>query len=580
MKKNSVEMILCMILATTITAQPVKLPRSIMQSLKGRQLPFVELGVDPHPVGLDNQMLLVCFWDVQQGVSKRLVCELAQKENTLSSHGITVHYVETSGADQEIFSNWCMKHSIPSGMRMTAHDFERKRLLWGIQSLPWLIQTGKEHLVVAEGIGPHTSGFHGDVPVGLVAGAGEISGTVCDPNDRPVARAEISVDPDFKRLAPSTATDSQGRFRLNCRSRWLPDPFEKTITLVVKQKERQLAAVVELDGTDSQLGIRLAEAITLTGKVVDTKGQAVVHAQLDLGLRNDSLGCMWERNVEVDSNGRYEITPIPPTYPCLLSASAEGYGESVISFHMAEAIDSHLEVAPLVLLQADRSVSGKVVDVQNRPLAGVKLVCVGDGQPERRVWTDVDGSFIINKVCAEPLYIRTVGQRLDGYVNSKGGASNVIIVARELDSNGRIVSDYSTSLLGRSVPSLKGLGLDLPVEQCRGRRLLICFFDMNQRPSRNCLRYLQKTAQAQKGTGTHNLVIVTVQTVDTREGPLKAWVKQQTYSFPVGQIKGDTNEIRHNWGVQALPWLILTDTQHIVQAEGFRKDELETKLGN
>ena len=33
----------------------------------------------------------------------------------------------------------------------------------------------------------------------------------------------------------------------------------------------------------------------------------------------------------------------------------------------------------------------------------------------------------------------------------------------------------------------------------------------------------------------------------------------------------------NNWGVQSLPWLILTDKNHIVTAEGFSIDDLNEK---
>ena len=33
-----------------------------------------------------------------------------------------------------------------------------------------------------------------------------------------------------------------------------------------------------------------------------------------------------------------------------------------------------------------------------------------------------------------------------------------------------------------------------------------------------------------------------------------------------------------SWGAHALPWLILTDKKHIVQAEGFGISELDEKI--
>ncbi|MFH1235642.1 MAG: hypothetical protein V1685_01745 [Parcubacteria group bacterium] len=36
--------------------------------------------------------------------------------------------------------------------------------------------------------------------------------------------------------------------------------------------------------------------------------------------------------------------------------------------------------------------------------------------------------------------------------------------------------------------------------------------------------------------------------------------------------------LRDIWGVKSLPWLILTDTRHIVSSEGFGSGELDMKI--
>jgi hypothetical protein len=55
-------------------------------------------------------------------------------------------------------------------------------------------------------------------------------------------------------------------------------------------------------------------------------------------------------------------------------------------------------------------------------------------------------------------------------------------------------------------------------------------------------------------------------------------IKENGVTFPVGVIEGDSEKSRFNWGVKSLPWLILTDKNHIVQAEGFALDELNEKI--
>ncbi len=43
-------------------------------------------------------------------------------------------------------------------------------------------------------------------------------------------------------------------------------------------------------------------------------------------------------------------------------------------------------------------------------------------------------------------------------------------------------------------------------------------------------------------------------------------------------IEGDEEKTRFTWGVKSLPWLILTNAEHIVHAEGFGLPELEAKV--
>ncbi len=60
-------------------------------------------------------------------------------------------------------------------------------------------------------------------------------------------------------------------------------------------------------------------------------------------------------------------------------------------------------------------------------------------------------------------------------------------------------------------------------------------------------------------------------------GHLSEWVKKHDVPFPVGMIEGDVEKTKLAWGVQAQPWLILTDKEHIVRAE-VGLNELDQKI--
>ena len=107
------------------------------------------------------------------------------------------------------------------------------------------------------------------------------------------------------------------------------------------------------------------------------------------------------------------------------------------------------------------------------------------------------------------------------------------------------------------------------------RSYLVCFWDMNQRPSRNCILELVKQS---KELEEKSVAIVLIQASGIDEDKLNDWVKKNSISFHVGMIEGDEEEIRFKWGVKSLPWLILTDKKHIVNAEGLSINELKVEI--
>jgi hypothetical protein len=43
-------------------------------------------------------------------------------------------------------------------------------------------------------------------------------------------------------------------------------------------------------------------------------------------------------------------------------------------------------------------------------------------------------------------------------------------------------------------------------------------------------------------------------------------------------VSGDSEQVRLDWNINALPWLILTDRNHVVRAQGFGLDDLDEKI--
>ena len=131
------------------------------------------------------------------------------------------------------------------------------------------------------------------------------------------------------------------------------------------------------------------------------------------------------------------------------------------------------------------------------------------------------------------------------------------------------------SLVGKALPPLEDLNIKLDADQVKDKTILICFWDMQQRPSRNCITQLAKQAERLKEKG---VTVIAVHVLKVDENMLDEWVEKNNISFPSGMIRSHEEKTRFNWGIKSLPWLILTDRMHIVTAEGFGLDELDEKI--
>jgi hypothetical protein len=127
----------------------------------------------------------------------------------------------------------------------------------------------------------------------------------------------------------------------------------------------------------------------------------------------------------------------------------------------------------------------------------------------------------------------------------------------------------------KKISSFEGIDVDFDINQAKGKKLLLFFWDMNQRPSRNYLMQLAKQAEKLKQKG---VIVVAVQVSKVDEKKLYDWAKKNNIPIKIGMIQKQEEQTRSEWGVRSLPWLILTDEQHNVTADGFGLDELNDKI--
>ena len=133
------------------------------------------------------------------------------------------------------------------------------------------------------------------------------------------------------------------------------------------------------------------------------------------------------------------------------------------------------------------------------------------------------------------------------------------------------------SLVHKHLPSVEDFNIELDLNQIEYKVILLCFFDLDQRPSRNCIMQLNKRAQELKGK---DVVLFAIQASKVDDNELRLWTQKYKINFPVGMIHADEEKIRFAWGVRSLPWFILTDKEHIIAAEGFSVTDLDQKLND
>ena len=134
---------------------------------------------------------------------------------------------------------------------------------------------------------------------------------------------------------------------------------------------------------------------------------------------------------------------------------------------------------------------------------------------------------------------------------------------------------FAPSLLGKPLPALTDLQIEPSPGTFAGHPLLVCFFDLQERPSRNTVTELLKQTEELKARGV-DAVLIQSSAVD--RAALRSFAATNQISFPIGTIRTNESTIQFKWGVKARPWLILSDKDHVIRAEGFGVGDLTEKL--
>ncbi len=406
-----------------------------------------------------------------------------------------------------------------------------------------------------------------------------ITGVVRDPEGNPVEGATIRILPGG---GQSVQTNAEGKFSTVFQQVNWGSEEDITYGLLVRHLEKNLAATQELDEENLHVELTLSRGITFTGNVVDNQGKGIAGADIRIWLQLSNWGSMIEdgrRCTQTDAQGHFQVNALPPCSRFGLDAQASGYGKKNLDIESDDAREGMLDVGTLALPLANLTVSGTVVDTEDKPLAKVEISAYGEDQPDRQsITSDKDGKFTIPNVCAGRIQLSAYSRgnnSLRGYIETEGGVTGIKLVMSEESPNVRYAPKQPPSLLGQSLPALDKLNLPVAGADIEDKPVLLCFFDVRQRPSRH---YLLRLAQQQAHLSQQGIVLLAVQTSPVEENTLSEWTKKQDITFPVGSILESHEETCFNWGVRSLPWFILTDADHQITSEGSDMSELEKKL--
>jgi hypothetical protein len=155
-------------------------------------------------------------------------------------------------------------------------------------------------------------------------------------------------------------------------------------------------------------------------------------------------------------------------------------------------------------------------------------------------------------------------------VSVQAGDTNIVLNL-SFSSGGIRETPRRPSLKGSPLPDLTEANLTVPA----GKPVLLCLFDAAQRPSRHAISNLsQQYATLQQ----KNISLLALQSPSITDEAFNEWKNTASISFPIGRLTAKPDKAKWASSVTALPWLILTDANHRVVAEGFAIGDLDAQL--
>ncbi len=399
-----------------------------------------------------------------------------------------------------------------------------------------------------------------------------ISGQVLDPAGALVPHLQLSVFP-FGPNPAESRTDANGRYAFA----WSPHRSglrDITYCLVARDVARNLAAAMDLEEGTTNLDLRLRPALIVTGRVQDGNARPLANATIQASLWTDSMESQFGGRIKPDAGGRFSIAGLPTGRRYTIRVFVKNLGSATQPIEAEASLTNQIELPPFVFKLPDRKLAGQVVDEDEKPAAGLQVNLQGEGQFFASARTDENGRFAFDAVCEGPVRLVTSRQKTYASATVESGDTNVLLRLGATQVSTVHETPRRSSLAGQPLPDLTAVGLARDAAPA-GKPILLCLFDVEQRPSRRFVRLLSEQYDPLRQKG---IVVLGLQTAIITPESFKEWLDTNPGPVPVGRLAVRSAGLTWASDVESLPWLILTDKTHRVAAEGFTLDELEAKL--
>jgi Carboxypeptidase regulatory-like domain len=426
----------------------------------------------------------------------------------------------------------------------------------------------------------HTDGTDATVEAGRtnhldiqLSPAPKIAGIVRDASGAPVPNLRLFIVQNWGNTGGEAKTDAKGHYELP----WDPQRFggsQQAFCLVARDLARNLAASQDIDESTTNLDLRLEPGLVAGGRVENEKGTPLTNGTVRLYFWLGNSGSQLEdKPIRTDAQGHFEVSCLPRGHKYSLDATAKGYGSANRSIQ-EDAETNRVEVETCVLKVADHKLAGEVVDADDKPAVRANVYMYGQGQPQGSVRTDAKGRFKFDAVCEGAIHLSASAQSSYGNVQAQAGDTNVVIRLGVNQSSSSRQAPKRPSLRGKPLPDLAEVELSGEAAPA-GKPVLLCLFDVEQRPSR---RFVKQLAEQQEALQQKGLTVLGLQAAVTTADSFKEWKEANPVTFPVGRVAEKGAKTKWATEVESLPWLILTDAQKQVIAEGFALEDLDAKL--